>query len=577
MNAHAGPLRPDPGPRLAAARGDARGAGSRAEWRLLLVAFGFLAGFAAVGGRMTVMAFSEPSEPARAASVQSFPARARIEDATGRPLAVNLPAASAFADPARMIDRVDAARRLAAAIPSLDETELIERFAVNRRFVWIKRPVSPIEKQTIHDLGIPGVGFGSRDVRVYPAGRVAAHVLGGARVGADGAQGAEILGRAGAELHYDAALRDPAREGAPLRLSIDLRAQAILTEVLRDAFDRFGAAGAFATLMDVRTGQVRALVSLPDFDPNARPAPDDPVAEADGRLRNRAVQDLYEFGSVFKPFAAAAALDRGVIGPQTLVDARGPLVWGRARFRDYYPMPEFMSVADMIAKSSNVATARVALMAGTPAMQDFLRDLGLTEATSLELAEASLGRPKPPERWSDLSTITISFGYGLSSTQLHLAAAYAALVNGGLRVRPTLDAEAPPAAEADRVMAAQTSAWMRDALRATVERGSGRTAAAPGYGVGGKTGTANKLNRDGPGYDETRTLASFAGVFPIDAPQYVLVVSIDEGEDRSGPQPRRTGGALAAPTAGEAIRRLAPALGLVPAGEAGPARLAGLP
>jgi len=328
--------------------------------------------------------------------------------------------------------------------------------------------------------------------------------------------------------------------------------------------------------MDVRTGQLRALVSLPDFDPNARPAPDDPAA-ADGRLRNRAVQDLYEFGSVFKPFAAAAALDRGVIGPRTLVDARGPLVWGRARFRDYYPMPEFMSVADMIAKSSNVATARVALMAGTPAMQDFLRDLGLTEATTLELAEASLGRPQPPARWSDLSTITISFGYGLSSTQLHLAAAYAALVNGGLRVRPTLDADAPPATEADRVMAAQTSAWMRDALRATVERGSGRTAAAPGYAVGGKTGTANKLNRDGPGYDETRTLASFAGVFPIDAPRYVLVVSIDEGEDRSGPKPRRTGGALAAPTAGEAIRRLAPAMGLVPAGEADPARPASLP
>jgi cell division protein FtsI (penicillin-binding protein 3) len=284
-------------------------------------------------------------------------------------------------------------------------------------------------------------------------------------------------------------------------------------------------------------------------------------------LRNRAAQDLYEFGSVFKPFAAAAALEFGVVGPQTLIDARGPLYWNRRAFRDHYRMPEFMTVADMIAKSSNVATARAALMVGAEPMQGFLADLGLMEPTGLELPEAAQGRPAGPQRWSGLSTITISFGYGLNSTQAHLAAAYATVVNGGLRVRPTLDPDAQPPGEEARVLSPRTSEWMRDALRATVERGTGKSAEAPGYRVGGKTGTANKLRRDGPGYDETRTLASFVGVFPVDDPAYVLAVTVDEGEDRSGPVARRGGGSLAAPAAGEAIRRLAPMLGLRPAPE----------
>ncbi|SEA44034.1 peptidoglycan D,D-transpeptidase FtsI family protein [Rubrimonas cliftonensis] len=535
---------------------------AQAEWRLALVAGVFAMGFLTVALRMASLALAEPVEPRSVDAGPVYAERAEIVDRAGRPLAMNLPAWSAYAHPHEMDAPGAAVGRIAAALPGLDEDALRERLTAGRRFAWIKRPVTPEERQTLHDLGLPGLYFGAREVRVYPAGRMAAHVLGGARAGEEGVRGAQVLGRAGVELQHDAALRDPAREGAPLRLSIDLRAQAALTETLEAARAATNASAVFATLMDVRTGAVAALVSLPDFDPNAPPSLADP--DEASRMRVRPAQDVYEFGSVFKPFVAALALDRGVIGMNDMIDAKGPLVWGRHRFRDYYRMPDEMAISDVMAKSSNVATARVALAVGAAPYQAFLRDIGITEPSTLELPEAGLGAPKLPKRWSEVSTITVSFGYGVSTSQVHLAAAYAALVNGGFRVRPTLDPDAAPPGEEARVLSARASEHMREVLRAVVTRGSGRSADAPGYPVGGKTGTAEKLNRNGPGYDGERTLATFAGVFPIDDPAYVLVLSIDEGADTTGPKPRRTAGAIAAPAAGEAIRRLAPLLGLKP-------------
>lgn len=552
MTARAAPP-PDPG----------EGA-DQGDWRLLLVAAGFALGFLAVAGRMALMAAAEPQEPRFVEIAAPVPARAEIVDRVGRPLAMNLPAWSAWADPAQIIDPAAAAARIAEVLPAVQVDRLTDRLASRRRFEWIARPVTPEQKQALHDLGLPGVHFSDRAARIYPAGRAAAHVLGGARVADEGARGALIAGRGGVELRHDARLSDPrAAEGGPLRLSLDLAAQLALTTVLRETMAAYDAKGVFGTLMDARTGAVVALASLPDFDPNAPLGPD---GAKDPALVNLAVQETFEFGSVFKPFVAALGLERRVIDMDTMIDARGPLVRFGHRFRDYYRMPAEMTVSQMIAKSSNVATARVALEIGTPALRGFLADLGMTAPTTLEVAEAALGRPRAPAPWTDLSTITISFGYGLSSTQVHLAAAYATLVNGGLRVRPTLDADAAPPGEEARVMSERASAQMRAVLRATVEEGSGRSAAVEGYRVGGKTGTANKLNRDGPGYDETRTLASFAAVFPVDEPAYVLVISVDEGADVTGRKPRRTGGALAAPAAGRVIERVAPILGLRPRG-----------
>jgi cell division protein FtsI (penicillin-binding protein 3) len=536
-----------------------------AEWRLALVAAVFVIGFAAVGVRMAALASSAPSEPrvARAAA-EIAPPRAEIHDRAGRPLALNLPAWSAYAHPAEIDDPAGAAAALAAALPGVDGEALRARFEDRRGFTWIKRPVTPEERQIIHDLGIPGVYFGDRTARVYPAGRMAAHLLGDVLYGDESVSGAEMQGVSGVERFHDATLRDPARAGAPLRLSLDLAAQAALTEVLRAGVARFNAKGAAATLMDARTGAVVAMASLPDFDPNARPIPTDPAVAASGVLKNRALEGVYEFGSIFKSIFAALAYERGLLTPDSLIDTGGPLFWGRFRIKDDYRMPPQMQVADIIAKSSNVGAARMAIMAGTPAAQEFLGRLGMLDPISFDVAEASLSRPLRPRRWSDLSTITMSYGYGLSVSQLHMAAAYAALVNGGLLPTPSLNPDAAPPGEDRRVISPTVSIWMRDALRATVTRGSGKSAEAPGYEVGGKTGTAEKLAPTG-GYDPDRTLASFAGAFPMSDPAYVLVLTLDEPVDMTGPKPRRTAGVTAAPVAGEAIRRVAPLLGLRPA------------
>jgi cell division protein FtsI (penicillin-binding protein 3) len=536
----------------------------RAEWRLALVAFAFVLGFSAVALRMAGLAVVGPSEPRMAASDAAAPAgRAEIVDRTGRPLAMNLPAWSVYAHPHEMDDPDRAAERLAGALEGVSAETLKARFAGGRTFAWVKRPISPDERQAVHDLGLPGVYFGEREIRLYPAGRVAAHVLGGARAGGEGVRHAEIVGLSGVERFHDAALRDPARADRPLKLTLDLPAQAALTEALRAGVERFNAIGAAGVLLDANTGAVVAMASLPDYDPNHPPNPNDPTGGAYRPMMNRVAEGVFELGSTFKPLFAALAIEKGLVGPETLVDTRAPLVWGRHRIRDFSRLPDTMTVTDVIARSSNVGTARLALMAGTPAAQEYLRKLGFFEATGLEIAEAPLGRPLLPPRWSDLSTITISFGHGLSATQLHLAAAYATLVNGGLRVRPTLDPDAPPPTEADRVLSTRTSMMMREILRRTVVKGTGKAAEAPGYEVGGKTGTADKPVAGG--YARDKVLATFAAVFPSSNPQYVLVVTLDEPEDRSGPVVRRTAGAVAAPVAGDAIRRLAPLLGLRPA------------
>ncbi len=536
----------------------------RAEWRIALVALAFFVGFGAAATRMTVLALAEPTEPRiAAAETPAHAARAPIVDRAGRPLALNIPGWSAYAHPGEMDDPEAAAERIAGALDGVSAETLRARFAPGRRFAWIKRPITPEEKQAIHDLGIPGVYFGARELRVFPQGRTAAHILGGVTAGAEGVDFAETVGLAGVERAHDETLRDPAREGAPLRLSLDVTAQAALEDVLRAGVARFDAKAAAGVLMDARTGAVLALASLPDFDPNARPNPNDPAIAAARPLMNRVAEGVFELGSTFKPLFAALALDRGVATPDTVLDARGPLAWGRFRIRDIHRMPPQMTVSEAVAKSSNVAVGRLALMIGAEPAPGLLEALGMTEPTPLEVAEARLGQPLLPRRWSDIALITASYGHGVAVTPLHLAAAYATLANGGLRVRPTLDPDAPAPTEADRVFSPWAAAQARAMLRLAVTDGTGGFADVPGYEVAGKTGTAEKP-APGGGYDRKRVLSSFAGMFPASDPQYVLLVMLDEPEDRTGPIVRRSAGWTAAPVAGAAIARIAPLLGLRP-------------
>jgi cell division protein FtsI (penicillin-binding protein 3) len=376
---------------------------------------------------------------------------------------------------------------------------------------------------------------------------------------------AEVIGVAGVERFFDARLRDPEQQDEPLRLSLDLSVQAAMEEVLAGGMTLMNAKGATGILMDVRTGEIVAMASLPDFDPNQRP----PVATSgdpgDSPLFNRAIQGVYELGSVFKIFAVAQAMELGLINPQTMIDTRGPLTWGRFRINDFHSYGPQNSATDVIVKSSNIGTAHVALMIGAERQQQFLHDLGLLEPTTIEMVEAPTGEPLLPTQWSEISLLTISYGHGVSTSPLHLAAAYATIANGGLQVTPTLLRQDDPV-PGERVLSAEASFEAVSMLRQVVTRGTASFADVPGYEVAGKTGTADKPRPTGGYYDE-KVIATFAGVFPASDPQYVIVVSLDEPVETSGTEPRRTAGWTAVPIAAELIRRAAPLLGLRPAVE----------
>ncbi len=539
------------------------GARVRAEWRLTLVSACFVAGFVILGARMGLLAATEPVELAQGRVENISGMRADIVDRNGQVLATNIPTAALYAETRNIVDPDRAAAGLARIFPDIDEARMAARLKdPNRRFFWIRSQLSPEQRQAVHDLGEPGLLFAPRDMRVYPNGRIAAHVLGGAAFGEQGVRAAEVIGTAGAELFFDARLRDPAFAAQPLTLSIDLSVQAAVTEVLEGAMRMLTAKGATAVLMDVRTGEVVSMVSLPDFDPNFRPAPPTEGEPADSPLFNRAVQGYYELGSVMKAFAVAQGLEEGIVTPDTIIDTRGPLRWGRfsiSDFRNYGPQ---LSVTDVMVKSSNIGTARIMQRLGVAKQQEFLGKFGFLESMPIELAEAARARPLLPAQWSELSLMTISYGHGLSTSPLALAVGYSALVNGGYKITPTLlRRDAPQVGE--RVVSARTSHQMKKMLHDTVQQGTASFAKIPGYPVGGKTGSADKPGPRG-GYLEDAVLATFALALPSHDPKYVLVVTMDEAQDRTGPEPRRTAGWTAVPVAGEITRRVAPLLGLHP-------------
>ncbi|MGF6860645.1 cell division protein FtsI (penicillin-binding protein 3) [Rhodobacteraceae bacterium MBR-64] len=547
--------------RLEATRARAR---VMAEGRLLVLGVLFFTAFSVIGARMGLMAASQPAEPQSVAATDGISSqRADIVDRRGRLLATNLVTNALYAQPPLMVDPARAARALAAIFPDENAERLLARFTQpGRKFIWIRKQLSPEQMQAVHEIGEPGLLFGPREMRLYPNGKLAAHVLGGARFGRESVSAAEVLGVAGIEKAKDDWLRDPAHADTPLRLSLDLSVQAAMRDVLSAGMGLMNAKGATAVLMDIHTGEIVSLVSLPDFDPNNRPAVPTSGDAADSPLFNRAVQGVYELGSTFKVFAIAEALDEGLVNPETVIDTSGPLTWGRFRIRDFHNYGPQMTVTEVLVKSSNIGTARVALQFGADRQRAFLDKLGLLTSTPLELVEAGGAKPLLPGNWSELSTMTIAYGHGMSVSPVHLAAAYASVLNGGLRVEPTLIARTD-ITPGPRVVSEATSARMRTMLRAVVTRGTASFAEVPGYAVAGKTGTADKP-KPGGGYYDAKVIATFAGIFPAHDPEYAIVVTLDEPVESAGSEPRRTAGWTAVPIAAEAIRRVAPLLGLRP-------------
>jgi cell division protein FtsI (penicillin-binding protein 3) len=514
--------------------------------------FGLL--FLALAGRVIDVTLLSAGQPRVVATPQAVITeeprveRASIVDRNGVLLAASLPTAALYANPREIADPWETARKLATALPDIDPARLAPRLESDRQFVYIRRHLTPREQDAVNRLGIPGVHFQRAERRVYPQGRAAVHVLGGTDVDGNGI--------AGVERQFDARLRE--NVGEPLRLSLDIRVQHVLREALERAIGRFEAIGGAGVVMDVDTGEVLAMVSLPDYD-----AVESATAPAEARF-NRITVGVYEPGSTFKILSTAMALDLGTVRLTSGFDASRPITYGRFTISDFRGKNRWLTVPEIFAYSSNIGTARMVLEVGVPRHRAFLERLGMTRRLGIELPETALPLAPSPRQWREINTMTIAFGHGISVTPLHVATATAAMVNGGILRTPTIlarDGASPPPGE--RVIRAETSATIRRLMRLTVTHGSGKGADVPGYFVGGKTGTAQKVGSHGRYLRDAR-ISSFTGVFPAHAPRYVVYLMIDEPKPRRDTHGFATGGWVAAPAAKEVIERIGPLLGLVP-------------
>ena len=537
----------------------------RAERRLFFVGIMFLISFVLVCARMTVLASSEVSSVLTEVSPSNLISqRSNILDRNGNILATNLPTFALYARPQVMIRPQLAVKKLIKIFPDLNAKKMLIDFTGQKTFLWVKDKLSPEQRQAVHEIGEPGLMYGPREMRLYPNGRFASHVLGGTRFNNQSATNADMVGNAGVEATFNNYLSDRADEGKALQLSLDLSVQAAVENILGGSMNIMRAKGATSIVLDIITGEIITMVSLPDFDPNNRQIEFAGDNANNNPLFNRAVQGVYELGSTYKVFTVAKALDLGLVDPETEIDVfRKTNILGTEVRDDHYKVPK-LSVTDILTESSNVGTATLAAKIGKNNQISMLKDLGLFHPTEVELIEAKGITPLKPKKWIDSSTVTISYGYGLSMSPLHLAVAYATLINGGFKVTPTI-LKQDNKDLGRRVISAETSNQLRKILRSVVQRGTATLGNVEGYEVGGKTGTANKQKVGARGYDNDRVVSTFVSFFPVKSPRYVLLVSFDEPSYRGGKEKsERSAGWTAVPVAAEIIKRIAPLLNLRP-------------
>lgn len=483
--------------------------------------------------------------------------RPTLVDRNGLELAVDLRVPSLFAEPRRLIDVDEAVSKLSADLPNPDPTALRNKLMSDRGFVWIAREVPPAVADRVFNEGLPGIGLLSESKRFYPGGTTAAHIVGTVNIDSQGISGIEkTLDSEGVALLQDVGLaRDQPLE--PVTLSIDLRLQYALRAQLVDALSRYQAIAAAGVLLDIHTGEVLALTSLPDFDPN-----DPKSALAEGTI-NRITAGKFELGSVFKIVTAAATLDSGAVKITDSFDARGGVRFGRFVINDFHGKNRILTVPEVFKYSSNVGAIRMMQTLGKGPFREFLARVGFDQPLPFDLPEVT--RPTIPAEFSDVGAATAAFGQGLSITPLQMATAVGAFMNGGVYIPPTLF---PRSAEhamtlGKRVISEKTSAELRYLMRLNATDGSGSRANmfASGYRIGGKTGTAEKVV--GGRYSSSRNLATFVSAFPMDAPRYVLLVLLDEPKPEK-PGTGATAGWNAGETSGRILQRIAPMLGIAP-------------
>lgn len=523
-----------------------------AEVRLVISALAVLAVFATIAARVVLLATDEAN--ARTAGIIQIEKaeRGRILDRNGRLLATNLPITVLHADPKEIMDPAGAARDLAPLLPRHDEASLKRLLTKDTRYVELDRKLTPARHAEILGMGIPGVYFRNSRLRAYPSGRLAAHILG--QVDTDN------NGLAGVEKSLDARLT----AGEDVTLSIDAGVQAIVAREISKQIQEFEAIGGAGVMLDITTGEVLALVSLPDFNPNHFA-----MIDSDTRF-NRATLGLYEMGSTFKVLNTAMALEAGTTSIERRYDVARPLRVGGHRINDYHVYNWPLSVPEILVLSSNIGSAKMAAEIGAEIQKSYLDRLGLLDRVALEIPETA--RPLYPRSWRQSEIATISYGHGISVTPLHLAAAVATASGSGLSVAPTLLRRHQSGPEMrDRVFSDVTTGAIRSMMRLVVKHpdGTGNFAEAKGYLVGGKTGTSEKIRPEG-GYYDDRNIASFVATFPSHDPRYVLVVMVDEPKGQKQSYGYATGGWVAAPAAGRIVSHAAPLLGIHPVDEKAP-------
>lgn len=531
---------------------------AKARTRVGFAIIAFVIVFAIISGRLVMFGVNGDHQGARRTSSQDAIATARpdIVDRNGEILATDVKTPSLFGEPRRIIDKDEAIELLTATLPDLDAGEVRERLSSRKGFVWLKREITPQQQKEIYRLGIPGIGFLRENKRVYPSGPVVSHLIGHVNIDNQGIAGIEkwLDGNGLADLHRAGFATD--RLQKPVELAVDLRVEHALRDELLKAKDKYKAKAAAGLVSNVRTGEIVAMVSVPDYDPNNPREANDPT-----RI-NRLTTGVFEMGSTFKALTLAMALDSGKANLNTPFDARASLRYGKFSIGDTHPLGRNISLAEVFTYSSNIGAARVALSQGVPAHKAFLKKLGQLDRLRTELPESA--EPIVPKNWGELNTVTIAFGHGLSVAPLQAVMGINAVINGGYLIPPTLlkrdEAEAMKLAK--RVVRTETSDKMRYLMRLNAEIGTAKKADIVGYYVGGKTGTSEKVVNGR--YSKKQVLNSFTAILPSDNPQYQLLVMLDEPQALPETHGFITSGWNAVPTGGRVIERIAPLLGIAP-------------
>ena len=539
----------------------------RTRRRLFLFGLLVFTGFSLIGAKIAFLASKENQKSNSYFQEEKIHSRLNITDRNGYILATNLEGVSIYIRPQEIQKKSLVAKKLKNIFPDLDEVELLNKLKDGRKFFWLKSLVSPKQEKALFDLGQPGIYFGKREYRFYPYGTLASHIVGYTKVNEFDVNYAAISGISGVEKAFEnkLAVRNLNKvNNNKIVLSLDLPVQAEVENVLKEWQKRMGAKAGGLVIMNIHNGEIIALASSPDFDANKERSRSGKNKDASIYF-NRVVQGVYEMGSTFKIFPVAQGLEKNLFKLDSLIDTR-PFKISSKKIEDKYKFDNKSSVNEIIVRSSNVGAAKISLMVGETGLKEIFSTLGLLEPVNLELKEANLTQPIIPKNWQDISLATLSYGYGMSVSLLHMAKAYAILGNGGFNIEPTILKKKEVGHVGSRVLKQTTSDEILKLLEAVVmdQRGTAKILRSKYYRIGGKTGTAEKISIVKKGYQKDKVISNFVGIFPLSEPKFVIAAFLDEPENNFLQQPCRYASCTVVPMIRKLIERTGPLMNVIP-------------